>query len=95
VERESPLCNPLRVICVHVGNRIIRIGDCMNKVITLSDSDSKHLLSILQLDSLTGNKRSKDLYNNLVEQYARQTTKVDLGTMVGEFDGLKIRGVEK
>jgi hypothetical protein len=67
----------------------------MNKLITLSDSDCMHLLSTLQLDSFSGNKRSKDLYNNLVEQYAKQTTKVDLGTMVGEFEGIKIRGVEK
>jgi hypothetical protein len=67
----------------------------MNKVITLSDPDSKHLLSTIYKDSLSGNKRSKDLYNSLVEQYAKETTKVDLGTMVGEFNGIKISGVEK
>ena len=65
----------------------------MSKVITVSDSDCMHLLSTLYKDS--GNKRSKDLYNSLVEQYAKETTKVDLGTIVGEFNGIKISGVEK
>lgn len=65
----------------------------MNKLITLSDSECIHILSVLQLDALTGNKQSKDLYNKLTEQYAKMVSKVDLGTMVGKFDceGLVVR----
>ena len=64
----------------------------MNKTLILSDSDCTHLLSVIHLDSLSGNKQSIDLYGILIEQYAKQTTKVELGSMIGEFDGIKIRG---
>jgi len=86
LERGIIIGNNLYLIYDNAGDRIIRADDRMNKLITFSDSDCKYLLSVLYLDSLTGNKQSKDLYNKLTEQYARQTTKVDLGNMIGEID---------
>lgn len=46
-----------------------------DRVFTLSDNEGKHLLSVMQLDSLKGDKQSINLFNKLLEQYVEQYEK--------------------
>jgi hypothetical protein len=54
------------------NERFFRTGDL---IFTLSDGESKHLLSVMQLDSLKGDRKSIDLFSKLWGQYVEQYEK--------------------
>jgi len=48
----------------------------MEKVkIEITNAQCRHLMSVIQLDSLSGNKESIDLYNDLLKQLWEQVKK--------------------
>jgi hypothetical protein len=69
VERWIALCDSLRVLYLLFHYRGLGVVAGMKRTFKLSDQESHHLISVMQLDAMKGDKQSIDLFQELMKQY--------------------------